>query len=89
VETHLDPVAQMQVPSAFPQVTSLFLDFVRSEPGAQQALLERARAEPDEVLLSLVTLGAVLLDVSAGAFHLSSEEMLDKVAAGIFGPHEA
>lgn len=54
--------------------------YVRSEPGAHSALMEAARRDPEGVTGSLVALGAVLLDISAGAFHLTADEMLDKVA---------
>lgn len=57
--------------------------YVRSEPGAHSSLMETARRDPEGPTLSLVPLGAVLLDIAAGAFQLTPDEMLDKVAAGV------
>jgi len=57
--------------------------YVRSEPGAHSSLMEAARRDPEGTTLSLVALGAVLLDIAAGAFHLTPDEMLEKVAAGV------
>ncbi len=53
--------------------------YVRSEPGAHTALLDAARRDPDGMTLSLVALGAVLLDAAAGAFRLTPDEVLEKV----------
>ena len=57
--------------------------YVRSEPGAHAALLDTARRDPEGTTSSLVALGAVLLDIAAGAFRLTPDEMLDKVAAHV------
>ena len=57
--------------------------YVRVEPGAHAALMETARRDPEGMTTSLVALGAVLLDIAAGAFRLTPDEMLDKVAAQI------
>lgn len=57
--------------------------YVRSEPGAHRALMETARRDPEGMTTSLVALGAVLLDIAAGAFALTPDEMLDKVAARV------
>lgn len=40
---------------------------------------------------SRVALGAVLLDIAAGAFHLTPDQMLDKVSEGTatIGPEPA
>jgi hypothetical protein len=57
--------------------------YVRSEPGAHSALMDAARRDPEGMTTSLVALGAVLLDLAAGAFRLTPDEMLDKVAAQI------
>lgn len=57
--------------------------YVRSEPGAHSALMEAARRDPEGVTGSLVALGAVLLDIASGAFRLTPDEMLDKVAAHV------
>lgn len=57
--------------------------YVRAEPGARSALLSAAREDPEAMTESLVALGTVLLDIAAGAFHLTPDEMLDKVAARV------
>ena len=57
--------------------------YVRSEPGAHAALMEAARRDPDGVTGSLVALGAVLLDIASGAFRLTPDEMLEKVASHV------
>lgn len=57
--------------------------YVRSEPGAHGSLMETARRDPEGTTTSLVALGAVLLDIAAGAFALTPDEMLEKVAAGV------
>lgn len=54
--------------------------YVRSEPGAHSRLMAAARNDPEVTTSSLVALGTVLLDIAAGAFHLTPDEMLDKVA---------
>ncbi len=57
--------------------------YVRSEPGAHGRLMAAAREDPELVTSSLVALGAVLLDIAAGAFELTPDEMLEKVAARV------
>ena len=57
--------------------------YVRAEPGAHAALMETARRDPEATTASLVALGTVLLDIAAGAFALTPDEMLDKVAARV------
>lgn len=57
--------------------------YVRSEPGAHSSLVEAARRDPEGTTFSLVALGAVLLDIAAGAFRLTPDEMLEKVAANV------
>ena len=57
--------------------------FVRSAPGSHAALMAAAREDPEGMTTSIVALGAVLLDIAAGAFQLTPEEMLDKLAAGV------
>lgn len=57
--------------------------YVRSEPGAHSSLMAAAREDPEAMTASLVALGTVLLDIAAGAFHLTPDEMLDKVAARV------
>jgi hypothetical protein len=61
----------------------LVQDYVQSRPGAHAALMTAARREPEEMTMSIVALGVVLLDIAAGAFRLTPEQMLDKVAKGI------
>jgi hypothetical protein len=70
-------------PDTFGRHFSLVQDFVSSHPGSQAALLDTAREEPEAMTMSIVALGAVLLDIAAGAFRLTPEQMLDKVAQGI------
>jgi hypothetical protein len=62
--------------------------YVRSEPGAYSALVTAAEEDPVGTTTSLVALGAVLLDMAAGAFSLTPDEMLAKVSAGIVGHDE-
>lgn len=57
--------------------------YVRSEPGAHANLMAAARQDPEGMTVSLVALGAVLLDLAAGAFRLDPDAMLDKVSAQV------
>ena len=57
--------------------------YVRSEPGAHASLMAAARQDPEGMTASLVALGAVLLDLAAGAFRLDPDAMLDKVSAQV------
>ena len=57
--------------------------YVRSEPGAHSSLMEAARRDPEGTTTSLVALGALLLDIASGAFSLTPDEMLEKVAARV------
>ena len=57
--------------------------YVRSEAGAPSALMATARRDPEGTTAALVALGAVLLDIASGAFGLTPDEMLDKVAARV------
>jgi hypothetical protein len=57
--------------------------YVRSEPGAHSSLMDTARRDPEGTTTSLVALGTVLLDIAAGAFSLTPDEMLEKVAAQV------
>jgi hypothetical protein len=70
---------------SFTRTVAHVQSYVRSEPGAYKALMEQANEDPEGTTTSLVALGAVLLDISAGAFSLTPEEMLAKVSAGITG----
>ena len=55
--------------------------YVRREPGAWSALSEAASADPQGTTRALLALGTVLLDIAAGAFRLTPEQVLEKVAA--------
>jgi hypothetical protein len=72
---------------AFTRTVAQVQAYVRSEPGAYSALMSSANDDPGGTTTSLVALGAVLLDIAAGAFALTPDEMLSKVSAGIAG-HE-
>lgn len=64
----------------FSRHLQLVQDYVKSTPGSHAALMTAARADPEQVTMSIVALGAVLLDIAAGAFHLTADQMLEKVA---------
>lgn len=70
-------------PTMFTQHLSLVQDYVRDRSGAHGALVATAQADPEGLTMSLVALGAVLLDIAAGAYKLSPEAMLDKLAEGV------
>lgn len=70
-------------PASFVRTVASVKAYVRSEPGAYRSLVTAAQADPEGTTMSLVALGAVLLDLAAGAFNLSPDEMLAKVAAQI------
>ena len=70
-------------PVTFTRHFSLVQAYVSSQPGSHAALMEAANADPEGMTTSIVALGAVLLDICAGAFRLTPEEMLDKVAEGV------
>lgn len=70
-------------PARFAEAVRAVQAYVRSEPGAHAALMQTARRDPEGMTASLVGLGAVLLDIAAGAFALTPDEMLDKVAARV------
>lgn len=72
-------------PEIFRRHLHLVQDYLKAKPGSHAALMAAVRREPEEVTMSVVALGAVLLDIAAGAFHLTSEQMLDKVARSIEG----
>lgn len=60
---------------------SLVQEYVLARPGALGALMKEAVADPTGVTASIVAIGAVLLDVAAGAFRIEPAEMLAKVGA--------
>ena len=70
-------------PEAFSRHLQLVRDYVVGSPGSHNALLAAARREPEELTMSIVALGAVLLDLASEAFHMTPEQMLDKVGRSI------
>jgi hypothetical protein len=54
--------------------------YIRREAGAWSELSRVAREDPDGTTRALLALGTVLLDIAAGAYRLSADEMLDKVS---------
>ncbi|MBK5305388.1 MAG: hypothetical protein JJD92_01730 [Frankiaceae bacterium] len=70
---------------AFTRTVAHVQAYVRREPGAYADLVAAAEQDPIGTTTSLVALGAVLLDMAAGAFSLTPDEMLTKVSAGIVG----
>ncbi|MCU1602547.1 MAG: hypothetical protein JWO22_3256 [Frankiales bacterium] len=76
--------AQLAPDSAtFSRHFGLVMAYVKSQPGSHAALMAAARQEPEEMTMSIVALGAVLLDTAAGAFRITPDQMLDKVAESI------
>ena len=67
-------------PSIFTGHVELVRDYVASKPGSHAALMEAARATPEAMTNSVVALGAVLLDIAAGAHGLTPSAMLDRLA---------
>jgi hypothetical protein len=70
-------------PATFTRHFNLVQAYVRSEAGSHTALMAAANEDPEAMTTSIVALGAVLLDVASGAFNLTPEQMLDKVADGV------
>lgn len=70
-------------PEAFSRAVDLMTAYVRREDGAYAALMDAAHGDPESMTQSLIALGAVLLDIAAGAFQLTPDEMLGKVSHGI------
>jgi hypothetical protein len=66
-------------PESFAATVERVRAYVRSEPGSWSTLAGQARADPEGVTRSLLTLGTVLLDIAAGAFRVPPDEMLRKV----------
>lgn len=66
-----------------PEHLGLVDGWLQGRPGARPALLAAARQDPEGVTTSVVALGAVLLDIAAGAFGLAPEQMLAKVGEGV------
>jgi hypothetical protein len=67
-------------PRAFAVTVERVQAYVRREPGAWAELSGAAREDPDGMTRALLALGTVLLDIAAGAFRLSPDEMLRKVS---------
>jgi hypothetical protein len=83
VETSLTQAEHALSPETFDRVVDLMTSYVRSEDGAYSALVGAANQDPEAMTQSLIALGAVLLDIAAGAFKLTPDEMLVKVSQGI------
>ena len=83
MERSLEQVEYVPEPAAFSNAVDLMTAYVRREDGAYTALMTAARDDPEAMTQSLIALGAVLLDIAAGAFGLTADEMLGKVSLGI------
>jgi hypothetical protein len=70
-------------PAAFVTTVAQVQSYVRREAGAYDTLMETAAQDPEGTTSSLLALGAVLLDIAAGAFSITPDEMLAKVSASI------
>lgn len=77
------PLAHAPDLAAFTRTVAHVQAYVRSEPGAYAALMASAQEDPAGTTTSLLALGAVLLDMAAGAFSMAPDEMLAKVSTGI------
>ena len=67
----------------FRQTVRAVQAYVRDEPGAHSDLMSSTRRDPEAMTASLVSLAIVLLDLAAGAFHLTPDEVLEKVAVQV------
>jgi hypothetical protein len=83
VERSLEQVEFVPEPEAFSRAVDLMTAYVRREEGAYARLIDAAHDDPESMTQSLIALGAVLLDIAAGAFKLTPDEMLGKVSVGI------
>lgn len=79
----MDDRYQPQDAQTFAATVGRVQAYVRHEPGAWSRLAESARTDPEGTTGALLSLGTVLLDIAAGAFALSPDEVLDKVARSI------
>jgi hypothetical protein len=70
-------------PATFSRHFALVEAYVKSRPGSHGALMDAAREDPEGMTTSIVTLGAVLLDIAAGAYHLTPEQMLEKLGDNV------
>lgn len=75
-------------PAAFALTVERVQAYVRREPGAWAGLAQAARDDPERTTRTLLGLGTVLLDIAAGAFSLSPEEVLEKVSRSIASPED-
>ena len=78
-----NPLEHTPDPESFVRTVAHVQAYVRSQPGAYRSLMDSTRTDPEGVTTSLLALGAVLLDLAAGAFSLTPDEMLAKVSARI------
>lgn len=83
MERSLEQVEYVPEPESFSRAVDLMTAYVRREDGAYTALMDAANGDPESMTQSLIALGAVLLDIAAGAFQLTPDEMLGKVSHGI------
>lgn len=74
---------QIPEPDRFEESVRHVRAYTIGEPGAHSALMAAAHRDPEGMTVSLVALGAVLLDIAAGATGVSPDVMLDKVTAGV------
>lgn len=70
-------------PVTFDRHLGLVQAYLQSQPGSHTALMDAVNADPEGMTTSIVALGAVLLDIAAGAFRMTPDEMLTKVATGV------
>jgi len=70
-------------PAVFAHHFALVQAYVRREPGSYTQLMTVAEQDPAGMTTSVLALGAVLLDIAAGAFKLTPEEMLDKLMVSV------
>lgn len=83
MERSLEQVEYVPEPEAFGRAVDLMTAYVRREDGAYTRLIAAAHEDPEAMTQSLIALGAVLLDIAAGAFRLTPDEMLVKVSERI------
>ena len=70
-------------PLTFSRHFALVQAYVARQPGSREGLMNAAQDDPEGMTTSIIALGGVLLDIAAGAFKLTPEQMLDKIAAGV------
>ena len=77
----MQPEQETPGAEAFATTVAHVQAYVRREQGAWSRLVETAHTDPDGTTRALLALGTVLLDIAAGAFRLTPEQVLEKVAA--------